>query len=129
MAEDIETKNKYFTGRVCYFISNFYFFTKWYPFKNYEKCFLFHLKSSFCSWDIQVFVIFSLSTLSRFKKANGSGIIYGVINWLTWISRCNFWNNSKTTEFCPLKGAGFERKNKVDFSKAFWKSSFKISYF
>ena len=25
-----------------------------------EKCFLFHLKSSFCSRDIQIFVIFSL---------------------------------------------------------------------
>ena len=30
------------------------------PFKNYEKCFLFHLKSSFRSRDIQMFVIFSL---------------------------------------------------------------------
>ena len=40
------------------FLSNLYFFTKWYPFKNYEKCFLFHLKSSFRSWDIQFFVIF-----------------------------------------------------------------------
>ena len=40
------------------FLSNFSFFTKWQPFKNYEKCFLFHLKSSFRSWDIQIFVIF-----------------------------------------------------------------------
>ena len=40
------------------FLSNLYFFTKWYPFKNYEKCFLFHLKSSFRFWDIQFFVIF-----------------------------------------------------------------------
>ena len=38
---------------VCYFLSNFYFF-----YKNCEKCFLFHLKSSFCFWDIQIFVIF-----------------------------------------------------------------------
>ena len=30
------------------------------PFKNYEKCFLFHLKSSFRSRDIQIFVFFSL---------------------------------------------------------------------
>ena len=30
------------------------------PSKNYEKCFLFHLKSSFHSRDIQIFVIFSL---------------------------------------------------------------------
>ena len=30
------------------------------PSKNYEKCFLFHLKSPFRSGDIQIFVIFSL---------------------------------------------------------------------
>ena len=41
---------------------------------------LFHLKSSFCSPGIQMFVIFSfLSTLSRFKRANGSEIIYDVM--------------------------------------------------
>ena len=34
----------------------FYFFTKWQPFKNYEKCFLFHWKSSSHSRDIQIFV-------------------------------------------------------------------------
>ena len=70
--------------KVCvrYFLSNFYFFTKWEPFKNHEKCFLFHLKSSVRFWDIQIFVIFSFSTLSRFKRTNGSGIIYDVINWL-----------------------------------------------
>ena len=45
---------------VRYFLSNFYFFSKLYPFKNYEKCFLFHPKSSFRSRDIQFFVIFSL---------------------------------------------------------------------
>ena len=66
-----------------YFLSHFYFFTKGWSLKNYEKCFLFHLKSSFHSRDIQIFVIFSfLSTLSRFKRANGGGIIYDVINWL-----------------------------------------------
>ena len=43
--------------------------------------FLFHLKSSFR--DIHIFVFFPfLSTLSRFKRANGSGIIYDVMNWL-----------------------------------------------
>ena len=41
------------------FSSNFYFFTKWKTFKNYEKCFLFHLKSSFCAWDIQFSVFLS----------------------------------------------------------------------
>ena len=38
----------------------FFIFSPNEPFKNYEKCFLFHLKSSFRSQDIQVFVIFSL---------------------------------------------------------------------
>ena len=49
-----------FTLQVCvhYFLSIFYFFTKWYPFKNYEKCFLLHLKSSLRSREI--FVFFSL---------------------------------------------------------------------
>ena len=40
----------------------FFFFTKWLTFKNYEKCFLFHLKSSFRSCDISLFV-FSSSLL------------------------------------------------------------------
>ena len=31
--------------------------------------------------------------------------------------------------FCPLKGTGFERKNKVKFFKAFWQSTFEISHF
>ena len=75
---------------VHYFLS-IYFFIKWQAFKNYVKCFLFHLKRSFHSWDIQIFVIFPfLSALSRFKRENGSGIIYDVRNWLAWISRCNF---------------------------------------
>ena len=41
-----------------------------------KKVFLFSRYSSFCS-----FFPF-LSTLSRFKKTNGSGIIYDVMNWL-----------------------------------------------
>ena len=45
-----------------------------------EKCFLFPLKSSFCSRDIQIFKIFlSIPTLLRFKRAIGSGIIYDVM--------------------------------------------------
>ena len=47
---------------VCYFLSFFLFFIKWWPFKNYEKCFLVNLKSSFSSRDIQIFV-FSSSPL------------------------------------------------------------------
>ena len=47
----------------------FLFFTTSEPFKNYEKCVLFHLKSSFCSRDIQFFVfsafpIFYLSAIA-----------------------------------------------------------------
>ena len=45
-------------------------------FKNYQKCFLFHLKSSFRSQGIQFFVIFLfLSTVSRFKESDETGII------------------------------------------------------
>ena len=44
---------------VHYFLS-FFFPTRWQPFKNYEKCLLLHLKSSFRSQDIQIFLIFSL---------------------------------------------------------------------
>ena len=67
---------------VRYFFSIF-FFTKWYPFNNYVKCFLFHLKSSFHSQHIQIFVVFSfLYTLSRYRRTNGSGIIYDAMNWL-----------------------------------------------
>ena len=33
-----------------------FIFTKWQPFQNYEKCFLFHLKSSFRSRYSQIFV-------------------------------------------------------------------------
>ena len=43
-----------------YFLSNLYFFTKWLPFKNYQKCFFFPLKSLFRSPDSHTFVIFSL---------------------------------------------------------------------
>ena len=51
------------------------------PIKIYEKCFLFNLKSSFRSQDIQIFVFFPfLSTLSRLKRTNGSGIIYDAMN-------------------------------------------------
>ena len=49
---------------VRYFLSNFYFFIKWHALKNYEKYFLFHLKSSFHSPDIQIFVYFPLPFLT-----------------------------------------------------------------
>ena len=42
-----------------YFLSNFYFSSNNSSSKNYEKWFLFDLKSSFCSRDIQIFVFLS----------------------------------------------------------------------
>ena len=41
---------------VRYFWSNIYIQTNDSPLKTIKNAFLFHLKSSFCSWDIQVFV-------------------------------------------------------------------------
>ena len=84
---------------VRYFLSNFYFFTNSYLFKNYEKCFLFHLKGSFRSQDIQIFWFFPfLSTLSRFERTDGSGIVYDVMNWIAL-----FWDNSKTASHYIIK--------------------------
>ena len=40
--------------KACVFYQIFIFHQM--PFKNYEKCFLFHIKSSFHSQDIQIFV-------------------------------------------------------------------------
>ena len=66
---------------VRYFLSNFYFFIKWKLFKNYQKCFLFHLKSAFPSWDIQILVIFSLPFHAFQIQKDKGGIIYDVTNW------------------------------------------------
>ena len=59
-----EVFNKKGVLKACvrYFLSNCCFSPNDSPFKNYEKCFLFHLKSSFRSQDIQIFV-FSSSPL------------------------------------------------------------------
>ena len=58
-------------NKVCvrYFWSNFYFQPNDSPSKIKKKCFLFHLESSFRSWDIQAFVFpsslfFSLSSIA-----------------------------------------------------------------
>ena len=62
---------------------HFFIFSPNETFKNYEKCFLFHLKSSFHPRHIQIFVIFSLPFRTfEIQKGNGSGIIYDVTNWL-----------------------------------------------
>ena len=50
----------YISESLCpLFFFKFLFLTKWQPFQNYEKCFSFHLKSSFHSQDIQIFVFLS----------------------------------------------------------------------
>ena len=72
---------------VRYFLQIFYFFTKWSPFKNYEKCFLFHLKSCFRSLDIKVFVFPSslrfLPVSHCFKGCSKKNLpVYDVINFL-----------------------------------------------
>ena len=69
------------------FFSKFLFFTKWSPFKNYKRCFLFHLKSSFHSRDIHIFVFLSsplfLPVSHCFRTwSKISLIVYGVINYL-----------------------------------------------
>ena len=50
------------------------------PLKIMKNVFI--LSGVFFSGDIQIFVIFSLSTLSRVKRASGSGLIYDAMNWL-----------------------------------------------
>ena len=41
------------------------------------------LKNAFCAQDIKILVIFPfLSTHSRFKSINETGIIYDAMNWL-----------------------------------------------
>ena len=58
LTRDLYLKGDDIKACVCYFMSNFYFFTKLLPVKNHEKCFLFHLQSSFRSRDIHIFVVF-----------------------------------------------------------------------
>ena len=57
---DVWFFNSVLKACVRYFLSNFYFFTKDISLKTIKKCFLFYLKSSFRSRDIQIFVVFSL---------------------------------------------------------------------
>ena len=58
--DDRETQGKKpLKACVCYFHEIFIFSPNDSPSKT-EKCFLFHLKSSFRSRDIQIFVVFSL---------------------------------------------------------------------
>ena len=43
-----------FKGCVCYIFANLFFMSKREHLWNKEECFLFHLESSFCSWDNQI---------------------------------------------------------------------------
>ena len=68
---------------VRYFLSNFYFLPNCSPLKTMENIFHFIKKALFVLEIFKFLQFFPfLSTLPRFKKTNGSGIIYDVINWL-----------------------------------------------
>ena len=79
------------------FFINFYFFTKWQPFKNYEKCFLFHLRSSFHSWDIQIFVFLtSLSAIALKGDSRKTLKVYDLIICLNKnLVTCFVWHLEK----------------------------------
>ena len=72
-------------------------------------CFLFQLKSSFLSQDIQIFsliiILINFCPFHVFKIKNNKWKwkIYDLINWLALINRCNFWSNSKTALNCVIK--------------------------
>ena len=71
-----------------------------------EKCFLFHLKKLFSFSRYSIFCNFftCFPHFSRYKRANGCGIINDVMNWLAYIiSRHNFWNNSATALYYIIK--------------------------
>ena len=58
------------------------------PCKNDGKCFLFHLKSAFCSQDIQMFVLTFGHVEKRFDYQNKVNFkIYDVTDWTT--NDCN----------------------------------------
>ena len=56
LIDDLHTN---FKACVCYFLSNFYFSPNDSPSKTMKNVLLFHLKSSFRSWVIQIFVFLS----------------------------------------------------------------------
>ena len=62
--------------------------------KSYEKCFLFHLRSSFCSRDIQIFVFPSsplfLPIRHCFRGCSKIILVYDVINCLNKILMMHF---------------------------------------
>ena len=75
------TNNTYNT--ILQLLLKFHSFEKtsdnWKPYKIDEKCFLFHVKSSFCSQDIYIVVLTIRSCRKRLdKKAKDNFKIYGI---------------------------------------------------
>ena len=66
-------------------MKNIYFLYKWIKlFKNDEKCFLFHLKSSFRSQDIYIFVL-TFWSCEKAAKDKLNFKMCDVTTWLTYI--------------------------------------------
>ena len=53
------------------------------PLKMMKQCFLFHVKSSFCSWDIYIFVLTWLCRKMACKKVMVNFKIYDITDWTT----------------------------------------------
>ena len=101
-----------FNACVCYFLSFHQMialeklwnilFVSWksfFSFLRYSKIFF--------------FFPFFFYTLSRVKGPDKKVIIHDIMNWLTWISQCNVWNNSRTTLCYILKiGQGIDHKSR-----------------
>ena len=96
------------------FFIKFLFFTKWSPFKNNEKCFLFHLKNSFSSRDIQVFVfssspLFSLSVIALEGDTRKILKVYDVLICLNKnLITCFFWYLEKEIR-CDIETLAIDR--------------------
>ena len=100
-----------------YFVTNFYFSPMNSPFKNYERCFLFYLKSSFRSWDIQIFLFpsspFFLSVSHFFRAWSKINLeVYEVIICL---------NKDFTLYFAMSKNGQTHFKNFAAFAARFLK--------
>ena len=72
---------KLFLKLVCYFLSNFYLFTKWQHFKNYEKCFFISSKKLFLFLRYSIFCNFS-SFFPYFPDSKHQmGVEYFMMSW------------------------------------------------
>ena len=66
---------------------NLFNLLQWHYFKNDGKCFLFHGKNSFCSWNKFLSWLFGLVEKRLDKKAMVNFKIYDITNWTT--NNCN----------------------------------------